>query len=108
MDAGERATLAYIQNLASEESEDLPPPVLSLNDVLDGSERLDISHAGGEFASLEEDLEREIRAEARPKYVFRTIAQMARINWGRCYLGDTTGAYAQTSLRGATSDFRRR
>ncbi|KAF7358843.1 hypothetical protein MSAN_01224200 [Mycena sanguinolenta] len=51
------------------------PSLLNIRDILDGSTRLDISHAGGEFiATLQDELEQEMsrgRKKPRPDYRVR-------------------------------------
>ncbi|KAJ7814401.1 hypothetical protein B0H14DRAFT_3477070 [Mycena olivaceomarginata] len=62
MQAEELEGLDHLQSLAEDENfhaGDLPPDVnmINMEDVLDGSERIELSHGGGEFLSLEQDLE---------------------------------------------------
>jgi hypothetical protein len=63
MQAEELAGLDRLQSLAEDENfhvGDLPLDVnmINMENVLDGSERIDLSHGGGEFSSsLEQDLE---------------------------------------------------
>jgi hypothetical protein len=49
------------------------PSVVNLGDILDGSARIELSHAGGEFRSLEEGIEEDSGDEGfdtRAKWVF--------------------------------------
>ncbi|KAJ7880728.1 hypothetical protein B0H14DRAFT_3434278 [Mycena olivaceomarginata] len=57
-----RADLKHLQSLAEDDdfhAGDLPnfPEVVNVDNILIGTERAELSHAGGEFASLEEDIE---------------------------------------------------
>lgn len=78
MDAEHREGLDRLQSLAADEdfhAGDVPdaPNMVNMGDILDGSARIDLSHAGGEFGSLEEDLEEDPGdddAEAKAKYEF--------------------------------------
>jgi hypothetical protein len=54
--------LEHLQSLAEDDdfhAGDLPnfPEVVNVDNILMGMERAELSHAGGEFASLEEDIE---------------------------------------------------
>jgi hypothetical protein len=62
MDTEHREGFDRLQSLAADENfhaGDVPdgPNIVSMADILDGSARIDISHAGGEFAALEQDIE---------------------------------------------------
>jgi hypothetical protein len=62
MQVEELEGLDHLQLLAEEDNfhaGDLPPDVnmINMGDVLDGSECIELSHGGGEFSSLEQDLE---------------------------------------------------
>lgn len=67
MGGEERAQFEHLRDLADDD--DLNPESIgagsfrNMEDVLDGSARIEISHAGGEFASLEEDIEDETEDE---------------------------------------------
>lgn len=68
MDSGHRDNIAHLQDLAEDEDFNaghIPevPDTVNMAGVLDGSERIEISHAGGEFRSLEEDLEEDTNDE---------------------------------------------
>ncbi|KAJ7143092.1 hypothetical protein C8R43DRAFT_954234 [Mycena crocata] len=57
-----REGFAQLQEMAADDdfdADDLPaaPNVVNLGDILDGSARIDISHAGGEFDTLEREIE---------------------------------------------------
>jgi hypothetical protein len=67
MDSVERADLVHVQNLAGDEDDDDPPASMYARNVLDGSERVDISNAGGDFLFLEEAITNQVRAQATPK-----------------------------------------
>ncbi|KAJ7512593.1 hypothetical protein B0H11DRAFT_1699088 [Mycena galericulata] len=61
MEAGQREEFEQLQALAEDDDFDpghMPnaPNFVNMDGVLDGSERIEISHAGGEFSSLEEDI----------------------------------------------------
>ncbi|KAJ7445131.1 hypothetical protein B0H11DRAFT_1746932 [Mycena galericulata] len=61
MEAGQRKAFEQLQALAEDDDFDpghMPsaPNFVNMDGVLDGSERIEISHAGGEFSSLEEDI----------------------------------------------------
>ncbi|KAJ7460537.1 hypothetical protein FB451DRAFT_1405106 [Mycena latifolia] len=77
MDAEHREGFDRLQTLAANHNfraGDVPeaPNIVSMADVLDGSTRIEISHASGEFASLEQDVEEDegdegAEARSRPK-----------------------------------------
>ncbi|KAJ7697754.1 hypothetical protein B0H14DRAFT_3529204 [Mycena olivaceomarginata] len=62
MDADSLEGLEHLQGLAEDEEFDRgnssTPNIVNMDGVLDGSERIELSHAGGEFGTLEEDLEK--------------------------------------------------
>ncbi|KAF8137980.1 hypothetical protein K438DRAFT_1996564 [Mycena galopus ATCC 62051] len=62
MEDDSRADLDHLQSLAEDDdfhAGDLPhfPDFVDVGDILTGAERAEFSHAGGEFASLEEEIE---------------------------------------------------
>lgn len=62
MEADHREAFNHLQDLAEDDDFDaghIPdaPNTVSMDGVLDGSERIQLSHAGGEFGSLEQDIE---------------------------------------------------
>lgn len=62
MEAEQRDNLQHFQTLAEDDDFDAGrisegPDTVDMAGILDGSERIEISHEGGEFRSLEEDLE---------------------------------------------------
>ncbi|KAJ7455142.1 hypothetical protein FB451DRAFT_1184469 [Mycena latifolia] len=62
MDAEHQEGFERLQDLAADENfraGDVPetPNMVNMGDILDGSARIEISHAGGEFASLEQEVE---------------------------------------------------
>ncbi|KAF8187338.1 hypothetical protein K438DRAFT_1764945 [Mycena galopus ATCC 62051] len=63
MEGEDREGLQRLQSLADDDNfhaGDLPPQevnMVNMEDVLDGSERINLSHGGGEFSSLEQDIE---------------------------------------------------
>ncbi|KAJ7343266.1 hypothetical protein DFH08DRAFT_1009750 [Mycena albidolilacea] len=62
MEDDNRADFEHLQSLAEDDdfhAGDMPnfPEVVNVGDILMGTERAELSHAGGEFASLEEDIE---------------------------------------------------
>ena len=68
MDPEHRENLDRLQGLAADDDFDpghLPeaPNTVRMDDVLDGSERINLSHAGGEFNTLEEDIEEDTDGE---------------------------------------------
>lgn len=58
MDPEQLAEYTHLQDMGDDDEIE-PPNFRSHANVLDGSERIDISHAGGEFQSLEEGIEEE-------------------------------------------------
>ncbi|KAF8162026.1 hypothetical protein K438DRAFT_1985345, partial [Mycena galopus ATCC 62051] len=72
MEAEDQEGLDRLQSLADNEdfhAGDLPLQVnmVNMEDVLDGSERIELSHGGGEFSTLEEDLEADCGDDAEEK-----------------------------------------
>ncbi|KAJ6524705.1 hypothetical protein DFH09DRAFT_937089 [Mycena vulgaris] len=75
MDAEHREGFDRLQTLAADndfQAGAVPeaPNMVNMGDVLDGTTRIEISHAGGEFASLEQDVEEDEGdegVEAKPK-----------------------------------------
>lgn len=60
MSSAEREALEKLQRVAEDDDFDAGgSSTFNMADILDGSERIDISHAGGEFSALQEDLEEE-------------------------------------------------
>jgi hypothetical protein len=62
MEDGHRENLEHLQALADDDdfhAGDAPqlPNVVTMSDVLAGSERIELSHAGGEFSLLEQGIE---------------------------------------------------
>jgi hypothetical protein len=62
MDPEHREGMERLQSLAADEdfhAGDMSeaPSMVNMGGILDGSERIELSHAGGEFGSLEQDLE---------------------------------------------------
>lgn len=61
MDGEHRAAFDHLQDLADDDDFDASHPgnFVNMEGVLDGSERIEIRHAGGEFGphSLEQDIE---------------------------------------------------
>jgi hypothetical protein len=86
MEVEHREGLERLQTLAEDDDFDpghLPdaPNMVNMGDIQDGSARIEISHAGGEFGSLEEDIEEDSgddNAEAKARYVL--------FNWILLYL----------------------
>ncbi|KAJ7259116.1 hypothetical protein B0H12DRAFT_1070048 [Mycena haematopus] len=65
MDAEHREGLERLQSLAEDDNfcaGDMPeaPNMVNMEDILDGSARIELSHAGGEFVSLEQGIEEDI------------------------------------------------
>ncbi|KAJ7238535.1 hypothetical protein B0H12DRAFT_1075290 [Mycena haematopus] len=65
MDAEHREGLERLQSLAEDDdfcAGDMPeaPNMVNMEDILDGSARIELSHAGGEFVSLEQGIEEDI------------------------------------------------
>lgn len=77
MDDGHLEGLERLQTLAEDDDFDpghLPdaPNMVNVGDILDGSARIEISHAGGEFGSLEEGIEEDCgddKEEGKFRYV---------------------------------------
>lgn len=74
MDGEKRERLEHLQSMAADDSFTTgplpePPNTVNINSILDGSERIEISHAGGEFDSLREGIARDTGG-SRPRYVF--------------------------------------
>lgn len=72
MDPEHRDSFDRLQDLAANDDFDAGhmPDVVSMDGVLNGSERINISHAGGEFGTLEEDIEEDTDGEEeKAKYV---------------------------------------
>lgn len=61
MDAEHRDNFDRLQDLAADDNfnpgNHPASNTISMDGVLDGSERIELSHAGGEFGSLEQDIE---------------------------------------------------
>ena len=62
MEAEDREGLQRLQSLAEDDdfhAGDLQQDfnMVNMEDVLDGSERIELSHGGGEFSTLEQDIE---------------------------------------------------
>ncbi|KAF7353148.1 hypothetical protein MSAN_01502300 [Mycena sanguinolenta] len=60
MDAGDREGLERLQSLAEDNNFDAgsdAPNMVDVEDVMAGGERAELSHAGGEFVSLEQEIE---------------------------------------------------
>ncbi|KAJ7484572.1 hypothetical protein FB451DRAFT_1436491 [Mycena latifolia] len=62
MEAEHRETLEHLQGLAEDDDFDVNnipagPTLVNMDGVLDGSERIELSHAGGEFGAWEDDIE---------------------------------------------------
>ncbi|KAJ7334625.1 hypothetical protein DFH08DRAFT_813699 [Mycena albidolilacea] len=82
MEVEHREGLERLQTLGEDDDFDpghLPdaPNMVNMGDILDGSARIEISHAGGEFGSLEEDIEEDsgddnAEAKARKAEDWRT------------------------------------
>ncbi|KAJ7790880.1 hypothetical protein B0H14DRAFT_3094581 [Mycena olivaceomarginata] len=70
MDDENREELSHLQTLADDDdfhAGDAPnfPEMINVDDFLTGAEQADLSHAGGELGSLEEDIEEDLVAEDR-------------------------------------------
>jgi hypothetical protein len=70
MDDENREELSHLQTLADDDdfhAGDAPnfPEMINVDDFLTGAEQVDLSHAGGELGSLEEDIEEDLVAEDR-------------------------------------------
>jgi hypothetical protein len=63
MTPDERRHLEALRELpvADEEDSNMVLEDINLQDILDGDKHLDISHAGGEFAALAAELNRDLR-----------------------------------------------
>ncbi|KAJ6600447.1 hypothetical protein DFH09DRAFT_901486 [Mycena vulgaris] len=82
MEAGHREAFEQLQGLAEDDDFNaghMPsaPNFVNMDGVLDGSERIEISHAGGEFSSLEQDIEEDtddenVEAKAKRAEDWRT------------------------------------
>jgi hypothetical protein len=57
METGQRDAVTSLQGLAEDPNFDAGATHFDMEGVLDGSERIDISHAGGEMGSWEDDIE---------------------------------------------------
>ncbi|KAJ7787485.1 hypothetical protein B0H14DRAFT_3095373 [Mycena olivaceomarginata] len=74
MEDGQRENLEHLQSLAEDDDfnpGELPdfPNVVNMADVLGGSERIELSHAGGELGSLEDGIEEDwVDEDTRTKY----------------------------------------
>ncbi|KAJ7148713.1 hypothetical protein C8R43DRAFT_1128944 [Mycena crocata] len=73
MDGDKREALERLQDMADDDDFDagaVPdlPDIISLNNILDGSEQINISHAGGEMDSLRQGIAEEPRDGGARKY----------------------------------------
>jgi hypothetical protein len=57
MRTGQRDAVLNLQGLAQDDDFDAGANHIDMEGVLDGSERVDISHAGGEMGSWEDEIE---------------------------------------------------
>ncbi|KAJ7802572.1 hypothetical protein B0H14DRAFT_3488346 [Mycena olivaceomarginata] len=68
MEDGAREELQHLQSLAEDDdfhAGDAPdfPNMMNMDDILTGAEQADLSHAGGELGSLEDDIEEDLVEE---------------------------------------------
>ena len=68
MDDGSRTDLEHLQSLAEDDNfhaGNLPnfPDMVNVEDILTGAAHANLSHAGGELGSLEEDIEEDLGQE---------------------------------------------
>lgn len=108
MDAEDREGLERLQTLAADDdfhAGDIPPvpEMVNMQDILQGSERIELSHAGGEF-SLEQDIEDEEAWVDEPGTKARSVGFSAGdslLGWADCTtLGKgKTGGLAAIELK---------
>jgi hypothetical protein len=85
-----REELQHLQSLAEDDdfhAGDAPdfPNMMNVDDILTGTEQADLSHAGGELGSLEDDIEEDLVEEdnRQGRYVrhFFTYFWLAWLTW---------------------------
>jgi hypothetical protein len=105
--------LEHLQALADDNdfhASDAPqfPNVVMMSDVLAGSERIELSHAGGEFSSLEQGIEDDwVDVEGSDGTKLRSFRDFIPLDW---VLADAipgrirwTGGHATTALSYGTA-----
>jgi hypothetical protein len=109
MEDRQRENLEHLQSLAEDDDfnpGELPdfPNVVNMADVLGGSERIELSHAGGELGSLEDGIEEDwVDEDTRTKYRF--VAFCSTINELGLTLveGRPTGGPTMTAPKSGTA-----
>jgi hypothetical protein len=108
MEDGHRENLEHLQALADDDdfhAGDAPrfPNIVTMSGVLAGSERIELSHAGGEFSSLEQGIEDDwVDVEESEGTKPRSFPHYIPSAWGLADVipGSTrrTGGHAVTAL----------
>jgi hypothetical protein len=90
MEDGAREELQHLQSLARDDDFHMGnapdfPNMMNVDDILTGAEQVDLSHAGGELGSLEDDIEEDLVEEdnRQGRYVrhFFTYFWLAWLTW---------------------------
>jgi hypothetical protein len=108
MEVEHREGLERLQTLAEDNDFDPghlldAPNMVNMGDILDGSARIEISHAGGELGSLEEDIEEDSgddNAEAKAKYVlfYWIVLYLNLILLGKRRTGEPAGIVLKRAI----------
>jgi hypothetical protein len=86
MDDGDREELSHLQSLADDDdfhAGDAPnfPDMVNIDGFLTGAERADLSHAGGELGSLEQDIEEDLVEEDKRRGRYGSHFFPASLAW---------------------------